>query len=1140
MKERCIHSDRPGLFRLHPIYRDTMLRVAGILLFLALIQLLSWLIPDSPGARSIEGYLPLHTLLETVSIVISMLIFAVGWNSHSGKLPGNIVLLACVFFSVGWFDLAHTLSYVGMPTFISPNDSEKHLSFWLSARFLASASLLFVAVRAWHPHRYAATRYLVLSAMILTMLLITMMVIYHQDWLPSFFIPGIGLTPLKKNIEYLIIAIDITTALMLWHKMQRPQPFNVALLFGAACAMAMSEFFFTLYTTMTGSYNVLGHLYKVIAYLLIYRAIVVETIVLPYNQLRESQEQLRATLDALPEMLLEVDTAGHIFYYHASHAGNLIEANGELAGKSIGDIMPAQATTRFLNVVHEADQAGYSHEIQLELLTPDGHRWFELSAARKMTQPYDERHCIVLMYDITKQKQHEQELRLTQTAIDNSSSAFFRLNPNGAVLYANRHACQMLGYDADELFGMHVWDFDPDLSEAAWITMWPELKKTGTFNTQMRHRRKDGQILSVEVTGNYIVSDGEEFSFTFVQDITQHKLAEQNQKRLNRALALLSKCNTLLIHAENEQEILSDICKLTVEAGGHLMAWVGFAEHGADRAVRPVAQFGCLDGYLDDADITWADTQKGQGPTGTAIRMRQTVINQNILTNPAMQPWRKAATIQGFESSIALPLISNKKVLGALNIYAFEPNAFFSEEVTLLEELANDLAFGIQTLRTRNEHHAAEKKLHFLAHHDPLTGLPNRLLLLDRFNQAAALANREQSGVSVLFLDIDNFKHVNDSLGHTVGDQLLISVTERIQTCIRDTDTISRQGGDEFIILLPHMHDLPATHSIAQKIIDAFVEPFNIENQLLNISFSIGISLFPDDGRDFDTLLRQADTALYQAKDAGKNTYRFFSKKMNAAALENMQMQSNLHNALKNNELILNYQPQIDILSGNIIGAEALVRWQHPELGVISPARFIPLAEQSGLIIQIGEWVLNEACRQAQEWHQTTGGAAMVIAVNLSSLQFKRGNIVETVARALEKSGLPASLLELELTESIMLQDLDVVLKTLNTLKKIGVKLSIDDFGTGYSSLSYLKRLHVDKLKIDQSFVHDMVDSAEDAAIVQAIIQLGQTLQLTVIAEGVENNDQLAMLKDFGCNEIQGYLFSRPLPAQDFLEFCKR
>ena len=617
--------------------------------------------------------------------------------------------------------------------------------------------------------------------------------------------------------------------------------------------------------------------------------------------------------------------------------------------------------------------------------------------------------------------------------------------------------------------------------------------------------------------------------------LAAHAEATDAQQRLTRALILLSKCNSTLIRASNEQDLLVNICQLAIDVGGYRMAWVGFAQNDVTKSVYPVAQAGSGDEYLDSVDISWANTERGFGPVGTAIREKIAIVNQDVLNNPLFTPWRNAALNCGFQSSIALPLIVNNKVLGALVIYASEPYAFNQEEVSLLEELANDLAFGIETLRMRVKHNAAEKKIEYLAYHDPLTGLPNRRLLKDRFTYAVN-ANQGQSGIGVLFLDLDNFKQVNDSLGHNYGDRFLVAVAARLQQVIGNKNAIlSRQGGDEFVILLTNVRNVTIIEEITQQIINAFIEPINIDGYMLNTSFSIGISRYPADGKEFDSLLKQADSALAYAKELGRNTYQFFSEKMNSNMLEYIQLQEKLRIALKNDEFQLHYQPQIDAANGQIIGVEALIRWQHPEQGMIPPGKFIPVAERSGLIIPIGEWVLNEACRQAVLWSESYNIPSLILAVNLSALQFKRGDLVETVTQALNSSGLPANQLELELTETVMLHDIDIVKTTLYSLKKLGVRLSIDDFGTGYSCLSYLKQLAVDKLKIDQSFIRDMAEDSDDAAIVKAIIQLGHTLDLKVIAEGVEKEDQLALLRTYNVDEIQGYLISRPLTAQDFV-----
>jgi len=652
---------------------------------------------------------------------------------------------------------------------------------------------------------------------------------------------------------------------------------------------------------------------------------------------------------------------------------------------------------------------------------------------------------------------------------------------------------------------------------------------------------KNGQIKYINERGKPVYQeDGHLLRLIgTVQDVTASKLSELALKRLNRDLRLLSDCNMALVRAEDEHTLLSEISRLCVESGGYLMAWVGYAEYDDARTVKPVARSGYENGYLDGITISWGDNAFGSGPIGSAIRNGQPTAIQNVLTDDRMQPWRSAAMQRGYQSSIGLPLIHNEHTIGALTLYSSEASAFDAEEIRLLMELANDLAFGIINLRTRAAHAEAKLKLDFLANFDSLTHLPNRTLLQDRFERAAIIAAAENTIVSLLYLDLDHFKHINDSLGYAIGDRVLIKVVERLRQCIPETATISRLSGDEFVVLLTGKRDAIGIAGVANAISDIFIDPIDIDGNVLNVSCSIGIGLFPEDGKDFDTLLKNTHAAVDSAKDAGRNTYCFFSHEMNSGLTEQIRLTGGLVHALRNQEFRIYYQPQSDIHSGKIIGAEALLRWQHPVDGLISPGKFISLAERSGHIIPIGEWVLNEACRQAAAWLRDYPDAP-VVAVNLSALQFKRGKILDVVANALAQSGLPPQQLELELTESILLQDVGTTIKILHGLKNLGVKLSIDDFGTGYSSLSYLKQLAVDKLKIDQSFVRDMLTSSDGAAIVKTIIQLGHNLQLTVIAEGVETQEQLTSLTEYGCDEVQGYLLSHPLPLSEFSRLLAR
>lgn len=611
------------------------------------------------------------------------------------------------------------------------------------------------------------------------------------------------------------------------------------------------------------------------------------------------------------------------------------------------------------------------------------------------------------------------------------------------------------------------------------------------------------------------------------------RLSEAALSKRNRDLRLLSDCNMAMVHAEEEHKLLAEICRLCVESGGFRMAWVGYAEHDVEKTVRPIAQSGHEEGYLDAIKISWADNEQGQGPTGTAIRTGRPCIVQNIQDSPVMIPWRDAALRRGCKASVALPLVCDATILGSLNIYAAEENAFDLDELRLLEELASDLAYGIVTIRTRTAHAEAKEKLEFLSNFDPLTHLPNRLLLRDRFEQASLIAKNEHSTMTMLYIDLDHFKQINEGFGYAAGDEVLVTVVNRLRQCLPVTATISRLSADEFVVLLTDNLDVAGVAGVSDAIREALAESVRLDGNVLNISCSIGIGLFPDDGDDFDVLLKNAHAAVDSAKEAGRNSYRFFTKEMSAGLAEQIRLTGKLASAVRNNEFLLHYQPQIDIRSGRIVGAEALLRWLDSNGDLIPPDSFIHLAERSGHIIPIGEWVLNEACRQAMKWFEKYPSAP-VIAVNLSALQFKRGNVLEMVSKALSATGLQPDRLELELTESILLQDVDETIKTLKSLKALGVKLSIDDFGTGYSSLSYLKNLSVNKLKIDQTFVRDMLIDEDGASIVKAVIQLGHALQLAVIAEGVETDAQLSFLEMSGCDEAQGYWFSRPVPVEQF------
>lgn len=444
----------------------------------------------------------------------------------------------------------------------------------------------------------------------------------------------------------------------------------------------------------------------------------------------------------------------------------------------------------------------------------------------------------------------------------------------------------------------------------------------------------------------------------------------------------------------------------------------------------------------------------------------------------------------------------------------------------------------VSTFRDITARKKAEERVEFLAHHDALTGLPNRRLGEDRMEMAVRLAKRQGCNAALVFLNLDGFKHINDSLGHAVGDALLCAVSNRLKPCIRPTDSIARQGGDEFLLILTEIADPKAITAIAVGVLEQLSRPFVIDGHDLSITASLGIAVYPDDGGDWDTLYKKADVAMYSSKEAGRNTYRFFTDQMNANTEEYFYLYNKLRYALERQEFVLHYQPQVELRTGLVTGVEALIRWNSAELGLVSPGRFISLAEDSGLIVPIGAWALKEACRQAVEW-RIAGLPPMLMAVNLSAIQFRSGDILSSVKQALDETGLEPTSLELEMTESILIKDTEYVLAMVQQLKAMGIKLSIDDFGTGYSSLSYLKRFNVDKVKIDQSFIRDIVTDTNSKIIVSTIVRMAQGLGLTTIAEGVENEHTLEALRRYQCDEAQGYYYAKPMPAERMKTFLK-
>jgi diguanylate cyclase (GGDEF)-like protein len=540
------------------------------------------------------------------------------------------------------------------------------------------------------------------------------------------------------------------------------------------------------------------------------------------------------------------------------------------------------------------------------------------------------------------------------------------------------------------------------------------------------------------------------------------------------------------------------------------LAWSGFEEGYLDKLTL------AIENNEADALLLVMRTLQGKMP----------VVYNDINSDSRLAHWHIDASQRGFHSMGIFPLMGDEQPIGLFVLYASEPNFFDMEEITLLTELAANISYALEYIKK-------EEKLNYLAYHDVLTGLPSRNLLLDRLTQALTNAHRHRNRLGVLFIDLDHFKNVNDSLGHHAGDILLKQVAAMFSACMREGDTVARLGGDEFVVILESMAAEDDAWIVSQKILQLLTTPLTIEDHEILVTCSIGIALYPKDGEDAKALLQSADGALYLAKNKGRNNAQFCTAEMNTIALERLTLENDLRKAINRQEFLLHYQPRVDIVSGEITGMEALVRWQHPVQGLLYPTQFIPVAEESGLIVPLGEWVLRTACKQNKAW-QLAGLKPVNIAVNLSARQFKQQDLVELIICILKETELDPSYLELELTESMVMQNIEATIATLNKFKAIGVKLSIDDFGIGYSSLNYLKHFPIGFLKIDRSFVRDVTTNRDDAIIAKIIISMAHDLGLKVIAEGVETEEQKSFLCLHSCDEMQGYFFSVPIPAEEF------
>ncbi len=681
----------------------------------------------------------------------------------------------------------------------------------------------------------------------------------------------------------------------------------------------------------------------------------------------------------------------------------------------------------------------------------------------------------------------QSQLQLAQFAMEHASIEIYWLNSHARICYANKQACETTGYTKDEFLHLTLVDLDPNFPADQYERHWESLKLDKTLSFETLHRRKNGELFPVEVIANYVCFEGHEYNVGYAKDISERNLAEERLKISNQRFeALLQAVPDLMFEIDR--------------SGRYLNVWGGRGH-----------QLAAPEKQLIGRSVT------------------------EILPKAAAEEVMRALTeaeLNGHSSGRQIKLPLNQGECWFELSVARQSNENFADPVFIV--LSRDITARKQ----------AEEEIRNLAFYDVLTGLPNRRLLVDRLRSALAISARSSYYGALLFLDLDRFKILNDTLGHDYGDLLLIEVAARIKHCVREIDTVARLGGDEFVVLLEEV-DEHAEHTsqkvamIAEKIRASLSSPFFLKGNEYHSSPSIGVCLYRDNEATVDTLLKHADMAMYQVKGSGRNGVRFFDPAMQQVVETRAALEADLRHAVPDGQLHLYYQLQVD---DNLkpLGAEALVRWIHPIKGMVSPMQFIPIAEESSLILDIGAWVLDSACAQLALWSKNEQTRRLTLAVNVSAQQFKQPGFVEHIAALLLVYHVDPAQLKLELTESVVLSDLNDVVTKMHALKTLGVSLSMDDFGTGYSSLSYLKKLPLDQIKIDQSFVRDMTIDQNDEVMVHAIIGMAKNFGLNVIAEGVETESQLSLLKHLGCLVYQGYLFSKPVPIELFLKLLQK
>ena len=799
----------------------------------------------------------------------------------------------------------------------------------------------------------------------------------------------------------------------------------------------------------------------------------------------------------------------------------LAKADGDTQGLRYHASVPLWLGGRTLGVMNLAGpQQGLFDEEALKVLHSVGN---QVAVALERARLHEHLEGLV--------EERTAKLKLFRTLLDNSNDAIEVLDP--ATLHfldINETECRVLGYTREEILSMSVYDIDPAVSADAVEKIKAQLRQSGRALFETMHRRKDGSTFPVEASVTSAELD-KPYLLAITRDITERKANEARIMRLNRIYSVLSGINTTIVRVREEGELFREACRIAVEHGKFILAWIGKLDADTQQ-VMPVAQAGRDDGYLAQINLTSRENTAGNCLLiAQALTEAKPVVCNDIASDERVAAWRSETLSRGYRSGVVLPLMLEGKPVGVFVLYAPEADVFDEEEMRLLVEMEGDISFALDNLKK-------EERLNYLAYYDVITGLPNRTLFWDRVEQWVGSARRDRNVFSVIMIDLERFSVINETLGRQAGDELLRQLAQRMKESLAETDILARLSADCYgIAAWCGGKGTAIAHVLERILLGIRSRPFVIGGKELRVAARAGVSSFPVDGEDVESLYRNAEAALKKAKLA-RDEYQFYKPEINARVAETLALENKLRRALEQEQFVLHYQPKVDLANARISGLEALIRWADPDGGLVPPANFIPLLEETGMIIEAGRWIMEKAMADFRKW-QAKGLQPPRIAVNVSAMQLRQKDFVDSVERVLNVAGNVERCLELEITESLIMQDIEANIRKLKKIQDMSVEMAVDDFGTGYSSLSYIAKLPISTLKIDRAFIVNMTSSPNDLSIVSAIISLAHSLNLRVIAEGVETEEQANLLRLLKCDEIQGYLFSPAVAAEQIEQFLR-